>query len=462
MSRMTTPTSGSTDGPDRTPQQGPGQDFTPPNQPVGHGLSGWSLVPLAVRIDGVQPYSQPGDPQVKDPSQPAELVPTARGIRTVLDHHRAVAACAEGPSYLQVAVLVDDDGRTATVAEDGSVVPGDAVEELVATVHRMTGQRLEAVHPQLRRALVINLDAPDLPLLAATAKVGFRAVSRDGWSIVVPDDENAWWLLRTGLMEVGVALSSDGAARSLEVLLGDVDPAGHTELIDTDAVCGLSWGPRWQAVSDDDATTAAGQLTREVVGICDADTSRVQIESVASVFDLDPVDTKRLANYVDGPSTPLVLESVLQLLGLPALAAKIVEGARDLEEIEGMTRVEPGTVRDALLKAFTESPTAEGVVPAVHRALLRRPELLLAMAGLELAAGTGLAALARRGGQVAPALGALSALAFTDAASTTAWYTAARRRKNRRGQNRKTPRDQRPGGSTSGEPGSEDPSLTEN
>ncbi|WP_181954152.1 hypothetical protein [Kocuria coralli] len=422
---MTTSSRGPLDGPDRSREPGdaPGGSF--PQHTGQHELAGWSLLPLAVRIDGVQPYSLPGDPAS---TEAAELVPTARGIRSVLDHHRAVAACAEGPSYLQVAVLVDDDGWTAAVAADGSVVPGDAVEELAATVHRMTGQQLEPVHPHLRRALVVDLDAPDLPLLAATAKVGFHAVSRNGWSIIVTDDERGWWALRTGLREAGVALSSDGAARSLEVLLGDADPAGYTHLSSVDAVCGLSWGPQWQSVSAADNASAAAQLTREVLGICATRTSEVQVESVASVFDLDPVDAKRLANYVSGASTPLVLESVLELLGLPALAAKIVEGSKSLDEIEGVMRVDPTSVPEAVLRALTESPTADGVAPAVRRALLRRPEILLAVAGLEVAAGTGLAALARRGGQIAPALGALSAVAFADAVGMTAWYSAVRRR----------------------------------
>ncbi|MDO5618300.1 hypothetical protein [Kocuria sp.] len=388
-------------------------------------LGGWNILPLAVRIDGVQPYTLPGDPAG---DEPAELVPTPRGIRSVLGYHRAVAACAEGPSYLQVAVLVDDDGRTATVGADGSVVAGDAVEELAATVHRMTGQLLEPVHPHLRRALVVHLDAPELPLLAAAAQVGLTAVSRDGWSVVIPDDENGWWALRTGLAEPAIAVSSDGSARSLEVLLGDEDPASYTDMDHVDAVCGLSWGPQWTAVSGAEDASAAAALTREVVGICGSRTTQVQIESVASVLDLDPVDTKRLANYVDGPSTPLVLESVLQLLGLPPLAAKIVEGAKDINDVEGVTHWEPGTTAQAFVQALTQKPTAAGVVPSLHRAVLKRPEILLAVAGLEVAAGTGLAALARRSGQAAPALGALSALAFTDAASMTAWYSAIRRR----------------------------------
>lgn len=431
MARMTTPSPDPAQEPSAS--QAAGQPSHVNRGQDGHtALEGWSILPMAVRVDGGAHSGSPRDPAQRNrEDDDPQLVPTARGIHSVLGHHRAVAACAEGPSYLQVAVLVDDDGRAAAVAEDGTVVPGDAIGELAATVHRMTGQSLEPVHPHLRRALVLDLDAPELPLLAATARVPFTAVSRDGWSIVVPDDESGWWTLRTGLAQPGVALSSDGAARSLEVLLGDADPAGYTQLDGADAVCGLSWGPQWHAVSAAEDATMGARLTREVLGICGVGTTAVQVESVASVFDLDPVDTKRLGNYVHGDSTPLVLESVLQLLGLPAVAAKIVEGTKDLADLDGVMRVEPGSVPEALAAALVQEPTGQGLGAAAHRAVLRRPELLLAVVGVEIAAGTGLAALARRRGPAATALGALSALAFADAAGLTAWYSAARQRINK-------------------------------
>lgn len=389
-------------------------------------LAGWNILPLAVRLGGVSPASGPTEP-LDTPASTADSVPTIRGVRHVLGHHKAVAAWAEGPSYLQVTVLVDDAGRTASVGEDGSVIPGEAIEELAATVQRMTGQRLEPAHPHLRRALVLPVDAPELPMLAAASKTMFSAISHEGWSVVVADDDAGWWALQSGLTGPAIVVSSDGVERSIEVRLSTgenvADPTGTEP-----AVCRLLWGPQWTAVSAPEDSTAAARLTREVVDMCDARTSQVHSESVASIFDLDPVETKRLLNYVQGESTSLVLESVLQLLGLPVIAAKVVEGTKPVEQMDGVTRVEPGSAPHAFLQALTQRPTAAGIAPAVHRAVLRHPELLLAVAGLEAAAGTGLAAWARRSGRAAPALGALSALAFTDAAGLTAWYSAAKRR----------------------------------
>lgn len=408
-----------------------GVGSTSPLQQVPHqNLAGWNLVPLTVQIGAQGSRAISGD-ALEDP----QGLPTVSDIRLVLDQHKAVAAYAQGPAYLQVAVLVDDAGRTAAVGEDGSVVTGDAMEDLAASVQRMTGQSVEALHPQLRRVLVLHVDAPDLPMVAAATQVGFSAVSHQGWSVVIPDDENAWWALRTGFTGAGVALASDGSTRSLEVLLGCSDPAGYTNLEHADAVCGLAWGPQWTAVSDDGDATAAGRLTREVVDMCGTRTTDVHSESVASVFDLDPVEAKRLANYVQGESTPLVLESVMQLLGLPVLAAKIVEGTKALEDIEGLERVEAGSESLAAVQALTRVPTTKGLGSRLQRTVLQRPELLLAVAGAEVVAGSGLAVLARRGGRASVALGALSAVVLTDAAGMTAWYSAAKRRKTKNPKN---------------------------
>ena len=413
-------------------------------------LDGWSVLPLAVRISSRSsvPDVDGSDllgPDTADAAEIVGFVPTAQGICKVLGHHRAVAAAAEGSDYLQIAVLVDDQGRTATVGEHGAVVPGQGVEEIAASVHRITGQTLEPQHPRLQRALILHLDAPELPLLASSAGATFRAVSRDGWSVLVPDDDASWWALRTGVTGTAVALASDGAARSLEVLLDGADGVGrHPETARPDptrisaessgdrAACGLSWGPAWSAVSIDDDGTPAARLTREVLELCDGETTQMHVESVASVFDLDPVQTVRLRNYVDGETSSLVLESVLQLLELPVLAAKIVEGQKPLSEIEGLERFEPTSMREAVMQGLGMEPTDDSTFSRLQARLAERPEILLAAAGAQTAVGIGLAALGRRGGRGGLVLGTLSGLAFTDAASLSGLYAVLRRQRRRR------------------------------
>ncbi|MGQ1796946.1 hypothetical protein ACT4S5_07385 [Kocuria oceani] len=395
-----------------------------PADDVASSTSAWDLVPATV-VCATETTA----------AQAPESRPTFEEMRAVIAGHRLISAYAEGPRATQLMFLADAEGRLARAAADGSVEAGCTLDELAGTLARTTGHQLQPEHPGLRRVLLVHLDAPDLPVLAALSGTGFTAVSRHGWSVVVFDAEVDFWTVRTGLAETAVALSSDGATRSFEVLLAGEDPASVTDLEAADAVCALEWGPEWRPTGGAGAEaeeTPAGRFERDLVRLCAGGTSELQTESVASVFDLDPAETNRLRNYVLGESTDLVLESVLQLLGLPALAAKVVEGSREITELEGAEHYEPAAVGAALLHGLTIEPTGDGLIARYQRALVRRPELLLALAGTETALGVGLAGAARRGGSGARVLGTLSAALLADAAAESAYYAALRGARTRR------------------------------
>ncbi|WP_344123249.1 hypothetical protein [Kocuria aegyptia] len=399
-----------------------------PADDLASPTSAWDLVPATVQC-ATEATGPDGSGQR----------PTCEGMRQVIARHRLISAYAEGPRATQLMFLADAEGRLAQAAEDGSVQPGCTLDELSATLVQTTGQPLQPEHPGLRRVLLVHLDAPELPVLAALSGTGFTAVSRHGWSVVVFDAEVDFWAVRTGLAETAVALSSDGAARSFEVLLAGEDPAAVTDLEAADAVCALEWGPDWLpagGLAAEAGETPAGRFERDLVRLCSGGTSDLQIESVASVFDLDPAETNRLRNYVLGESTDLVLESVLQVLGLPVLAAKVVEGRRELAGTEGAEHYEPTGVGSALLRGMTIEPTGDGLLARYQRALVRRPELLLAVVGTETALGVGLAGAARRGGAGARVLGTLSAALLADAAAESAYYAALRGARRRRGEER--------------------------
>jgi hypothetical protein len=407
-----------------------------PADDVASPASAWDLVPATVLC-----AEEAAAPDAPGPRPPHE------GVRGTIARHRLIGACAEGPRATQLMFLADAGGRLARAAEDGGVEPGCTLDELAADLSRATGQQLQPEHPSLRRVLLVRLDAPELPVLAALSGTGFTAVSRHGWSVVVFDDEVDFWAVRTGLAETAVVLSSDGATRSLEVLLAGEDPASVTDLEAADAVCVLEWGPEWHpagglAAGAED--TPAARFERELVQLCGSRTSELQLESVASVFDLDPAETNRLRNYVRGGSTDLVLESVLQLVGLPVLAAKIVEGRRTPAELEDAEHYEPTAVGPAVLRGMTIAPTGDGLFARYQRALVRRPELLLAIAGTETALGVGLAGAARRGGAGARVLGTLSAALLADAAAESAYYAALRSARRQRPGRTATPEPEEP------------------
>ncbi|MFI7482879.1 hypothetical protein ACH9EU_10735 [Kocuria sp. M1R5S2] len=400
-----------------------------PADDIASPTSTWDLVPATVL----------STTETDGPDRP-EPRPACEDVRPVIAGHRLIGACADGPRAAQLMFVSDAEGRLARAAEDGSVEPGCTLEELAGDLARSTGRQLHPENPGLRRVLLVRLDAPELPLLAALSGTGFTAVSRHGWSVVVFDGELDYWAVRTGLDETAVVLSSDGATRSFEVLLAGEDPADVTELDSADAVCVLEWGPPWQPAGGLPAgsgRTPAGQFEQDLVRLCAGGTSELQIESVASVFDLDPAETNRLRNYVGGGSTDLVLESVLQLVGLPVLAAKIAEGRREMADLEDARHYEPTAMGPALLRGMTTEPTGDGLMARYQRAVLRRPELLLALAGTEAALGLGLAGAARRGGSGARVLGTLSAALLADAAAESAYWATVRRA--RRGSARAVP-----------------------
>lgn len=290
--------------------------------------------------------------------------------------------------------------------------------------------------PAPRTVVLVRADAPRLPFVASALGTPLTAVSRDGWSaVVLPPGVDAAAVAAAGdPSRIAVEVFSDGAQRRLRV---------HPPVTALDAH--RDWGSQLAELARDTTITWSGD-ERETTGAVDPDATdpdatdpgatdlRVaarSVASIASLCDLDPAATARLENYARTPSSALLLESVLQLLGLPVIAAKIVEGQRELDEVTGVAVYEPRRAGLSLLDSASVEPSGADVLSRIQRAYVRRPALLLALGGVELALGTGLAALAARGGRGSRALGSASALMFSDAALQTALWASVRGRKKR-------------------------------
>ena len=301
--------------------------------------------------------------------------------------------------------------------------------------------------PAPRSVLLVRADTPQLPFVATALGTGFTAVARDGWSaVVLPDGTDPAALAAAGdPRSIAVRLDSDGSARTLRV---------YPPVATLDA--GRDWGTQftelaesttlhWPAVHEDSvAELLAGAQEASEGGAPAADpvtdgdgaasapvVNGTAVASIASLCDLDPAQGARLENYARTPSSALLLESVLQLLGLPTVAAKIVEGQRELSEIDGVTDYAPRPAGLSLFEAASVEPSGTDLLSRIQRAYVRRPSLLLAVGGAEAALGAGLAALAARGGRSARVLGSASALMLSDAALQTALWATVRARKRR-------------------------------
>ncbi|MCT2361678.1 hypothetical protein M3694_08045 [Kocuria marina] len=323
-----------------------------------------------------------------------------------------------------------------------------------------------------RTALIVHADAPQLPFIATALGTRFTALARNGWSVVlVPDELDPGALAAAADPDaMAVLISSDGESRSLriyppvnslnareswsaqfariaddstlrwepaesatdlalEALRGQASPVPTAqparEAQDTNGALDFSGAPDTvSAAGADDAASSPAAGTAEARML-------TTVEFIASLTELDAAATARLENYARTPSSGLLLESVLQLLGLPTVAAKLVESQRELHEVDGVSDFEPRPLGLSMLAAASVEPSGGDVLSRIQRAYVRRPGLLLAIGGAEIALGAGLAGLAARGGRRAAVLGSASAALFTDAALQAALWASVRARKNR-------------------------------
>lgn len=291
----------------------------------------------------------------------------------------------------------------------------------------MTDQQLNRV------AVLVHADAPELPFLANLLDASFTAVTRNGWAVVLPDENtDPAFIAAVHPGEMCIAISSDGAERSLTVYSRtDPDRDEEAELnhqIEMGRIATL----RWEAEHSDFADILGGEGDSASQPQVSTDVERdtkVAVEAIASICSLDAAATARLENYAATPSSGLLLESVLQLLGVPVVAAKLVESERSVEDMDDAHHYEPKSLGLSLVDAMTTEPSGNDVVSRVQRAYFRHPEILLAVGGAELVAGSTLAALARRGGRGSRVLGTASAVLLADAAGQAALWAAVRARK---------------------------------
>lgn len=291
----------------------------------------------------------------------------------------------------------------------------------------MTDQQLNRV------AVLVHADAPELPFLANLLDAIFTAVTRNGWAVVLPDDDmDPAFIAAVHPGDMCIAISSDGAERSLTVYpRTDSDRDEEAELnhqIEMGRTATLSWEAEHSDIADILGGEGETVPQRQVATDVERDI-KVAVEAIASICSLDPAATARLENYAATPSSGLLLESVLQLLGVPVVAAKLVESERSVDDMEDARHYEPKAFGLSLVDAVTTEPSGNDLVSRVQRVYFRHPEILLAVGGAELVAGSTLAALARRGGRGSRVLGTASAVLLTDAAGQAALWAAVRARK---------------------------------
>lgn len=285
-----------------------------------------------------------------------------------------------------------------------------------------------------RMAVLVHADAPELPFLANVLDAGFTAVTRNGWAVILPDEQiDPALVAAVHPGEVCIAISSDGAQRSLTVFPA-TDPQRETEAefeyqSEMGEVATLRWAAEHSNIADILGAENEPATAPAVATDVERDT-KVAVEAIASLCHLDAAATARLENYAATPSSGLLLESVLQLLDVPVVAAKLVESERSVTDLADARHYEPKSIALSMVDAATAEPSGNDLLSRVQRTYVKHPQILLAVGGVELLAGSTLAALASRGGRGARVLGTASAVLLTDAAGQAALWAAVRARKN--------------------------------
>lgn len=156
----------------------------------------------------------------------------------------------------------------------------------------------------------------------------------DEWSAAVSENSQLLIELIESLPEPALLLDTDGEHRALSIIPEEGDP-----LV-------LQWGPIRSSVHTYPADSPAHRLQAQVSGQASRglrEAARVAgVAALSERFGLDEASTRRLEQYTLDASGKYAPESVLQLLGLPDLPAKLLDGRRQIAELPGWERVEAG------------------------------------------------------------------------------------------------------------------------
>lgn len=360
------------------------EDHTTDRQ-TPHGIA-WQWVP--VRLDLHQRLTESADGEVTAAGQDAEA--ERENILRLLREESVPALYTSGEQNLQLMLPVHVEGGMTLVARaslDGQLSLGGELNEVMEAILAYPG--LEYASWQT------GAGAPENPTAIATIEADrarlARWLSRSGFSgrIEVADAGPGWLLVSAedypALLEVvdsararAVVLDTDGEHRATTYCPPEGEPVT------------LEWGPIRDAVTSYPADSPADVLQAQVAGQSPSrlrDAARIAgVAALSEAFGLDAVGSRRLEHYARDVSGRYAPESALQLLGVPDVAAKIIDGRRLFVD-------QPGHEPLAFAPQAAGRPAVAEALPAVRdaaeRALdaaRRNPWAVVAAAGIGVGA----------------------------------------------------------------------------
>lgn len=232
--------------------------------------------------------------------------------------------------------------HVARADENGGLSLGGELGEFMETILAFPG--LEYASWQTGDGISGNPSA--VGMFEASSRQVQRAVAHagpEGWMDLAPAGDR-WVIVTSEHYEDLLALVDELPHRAV-VLDTDGEHRAATFCPTVGDPLTLSWGPVRGAVVTYPSDSPAGALQSEIAGqeeIDVRDAARSQaVENLTEAFGLDDVGARRLAQYAADDHGRFAPESVLQLLGLSDMPAKIIDGRKAMSDQPGYERIEP-------------------------------------------------------------------------------------------------------------------------
>lgn len=237
----------------------------------------------------------------------------------------------------------DDEPRLAQATTEGELALGAGLEEFMERLLAFPGLEYASWRTggdeseEITAVLLVRLPVTRL-------RRRLRRLCSQGWWESAPVEEGSSWSLAAaehyedllelvdGLCEEAVLLDAEGGNRALSVIPSQEEPIT------------VEWGPVRSSIHTYPVESPAQRLQSQVSGQgAHGLRETVRAAAVAVLterFGLDRASARRLDHYTQDGSGRYAPESVLQLLGLPDLPAKILDGRRRMEQMPGYERTE--------------------------------------------------------------------------------------------------------------------------
>ncbi|MFI8595981.1 hypothetical protein ACIGDM_01550 [Rothia koreensis] len=356
-------------------------DRRTPRTPDQGGIT-WQWVP--VRLDLHRRLTETPEGGVVVTSAGAEA--ERERILKLIREQSVPALYTTGDHNLRLMVPVHIQGEVTHVARadaSGELSLGGELGEFMETILAFPG--LEYASWQTGDGLS---HAPSAVAMfegsARSVRHALGSVRPQGWFEMAPSGDR--WIVVTCEFYEDLLALVDELPRRAVVLDTDGEHRAATFCPSVGEPVSLAWGPVRGAVATYPSDSPAGALQSEIAGQEEAEVREAArtraVENLTEAFGLDDVGARRLEKYAADDNGRYAPESVLQLLGLSDLPAKVIDGRKSLSDQPGYEKFDPST----------ESEDAPDPVSDLHASVRLSETVRRGGWALATAAGVGLGA----------------------------------------------------------------------